>query len=66
MGRDKSVKSGFRLAVRGIRQYQQRGIEKALFCLSHRDTVLFILPGVAVIPFEANDIREIDHLCILQ
>jgi hypothetical protein len=28
--------------------------------------MMLILPGVAFIPFEANDLREIDHLCILQ
>jgi hypothetical protein len=27
--------------------------------------MMLILPGVAFIPFEANDLREINHWCIL-
>jgi hypothetical protein len=60
------VKARLDPAVLRIRQNKERGIEKHLLRVSHRYTVLLILPSIAFIPFEANDIREISHPSILQ
>ena len=53
-------------AVGCILQDQQRGVEKHLLCLRHRDAMLvFAFAGIASVPIEAADLGKINHFCIL-
>ena len=55
------MKPRLALAVRGIIQQWQRGIEKNLLRLCHAAPMLIVLALVACIPLKANDGHKIDH-----
>ena len=53
------------LAMLYIFKQQQWLIEKHLFSLSRNNTMLLILAGIAFIPLEPGNHRNINHNCIL-
>ena len=53
------------VAVPQVFQHQQGLVEEDLFGLGLRRAVLLVPAGVTVVPVEADDAREIDHLCTL-
>ena len=61
----KCVNTRLTLAVQYVSQEQQRIIEEYLLCLGRRDTMLLVFPSVAIVPLEASDLRQVNHLCIL-
>jgi len=59
------MKTRLNRAVFGVKKDKQRRVEESLLRFGHSDFVLPVLPGVSLIPFKANDFREINHPCIL-
>jgi len=55
------MKARLNLAVFRVWKDEQRRVEKNLFRFSHGNFMLLVLPGVSLIPFEANDFRKINH-----
>jgi hypothetical protein len=55
------MKARLNRAVFRVWKDKQRRVEKNLLRFSHRNFMPLILPGVSLIPFEANDLREINH-----
>jgi hypothetical protein len=53
------MEARLRLAVREVSHYEQRKIEEELLRFGLADAVLFVFPGVAFVPVEANDSGEV-------
>ena len=63
--RPKRVQAWFRLRMTRIGYHEQARIKECLLGLALRNTVLLVLSGVTLVPFEADYAFEVDHLCIL-
>ena len=63
--RTKRVQARLRLRVTRIGYNEQARIKEYLLGFTLRNAVLLVLSRVTFIPFEADDVLEIDHGCIL-
>jgi len=57
-----SVKSRFLVCVPMVQQEQQGLVEEDVLSLRLGDSVFVVLAGVSIVPIEAGNVLEIDHL----
>src|SRR4029079_19703150 len=59
--RPKGVQARLRLRVASIGYHEQAGVKEYLLGFALRNTMLLVLSGVALIPFETLNAFEVDH-----